>query len=1065
LRETLPSWRRSLLGAALVAAFSWFSAAPDDALASERLTKTLVRERFTSGRLASQHAWQPCIAVDTAALVPDMRCSGSPRPGTRLFKRIDAAGRATRQLRSASSPAAIRAGALLDLRWLDVTPAGVDRAVESLERARRAAPDDVAVLNDLAVAYLELGERDQQLMPMLRALDAIERAASRDSAHLAVRFNRALILQRLYLIQNAERAWARYLAMERDPRWRAEARTHAQHIHKAVDTLSWEPLLDHPPRAVDPGRRADIGRRVRQAPQAAREFCFKKLLPAWGVAVEAGDDVRAANILGLVGELATAADSMGADRSVSLALRAIRATADDPDLTRSLGRAHVRLSAGLELYSSAAYDSAAVVLGQVEDALRALGSPAARWTAFHRAAAEVNRGRSTFADTLLWNLLDEITPEEPSLRGKTVWALGVSQLRRGNLQAANRLYREAGPYFVKAREPDNQGAVSYLLAEGLSLAGQPLTGQAEAFRGLRLLSPFRRYIFLNNHLTTVATYARAERLSHASLSVMNEVLDVAHAAERPQFIAWAIRARAHDLVALGRPDAARRELAEALRWADRIKPGSGRDRLQADVTLAVGQITRLENPRAAYRLLSGVVTAYRKLEGDTNLSNALYEAALAAQAVGDTVGARALLDEAIGEIERQQQSFSTTESRAAFYETVENVFDAIISGELDRGSPASAFRYLERGRIALRAGDERGHSSHPADARPADIRQIGARIPADMLFVEYAVLGDRIAIWTASRRGWEQYSVALPRDSVSALVERFMRELHEPPAGAGARSELFDRLMRPLAGALNGFSRLTIVADRGLYRLPFAALWDRRTGRYLVEDFEVRTVPSATFLVEAMAIPHVRSGDSPALVVGNPQADTLLVQPLEPLPGAANEAARVADLYRRAQLLTGADADRVSVVELLPGSSIFHFAGHAVFNAAQPELSYLALAPVSQGGTGLLHAWEIGQMRLSNLQVVILSACSTLGPRPSRSGVTAGLAYSFLRAGVPATISTLWDVGDEASEELLVDFHRRFAAGATPAEALRLAQLSALRSSHSHRRAPNAWAAFTYTGP
>ncbi|MBW3629547.1 MAG: CHAT domain-containing protein [Gemmatimonadetes bacterium] len=915
------------------------------------------------------------------------------------------------------------------------------------------------------VVDLELGERDQQLMPMLRALDAIGRAFERDSTHPAVLFNRALISQRLYLVDSAERAWRRYLALERHPGWRAEARAHARDIQKAVGTVSWEPLLDNPPLVVDSGLRAAIGTRVRQSPQAAREFCFRKLLPAWGSAVETADEVRAGSLLALARELGAAADSMGADRSVSLAVHAITAVTDDAGRTRSLARAHGRLSAGLELYSSAAYDSAAVVLGHAEDALRAADSPAARWTVFHRAAAEVNRGHSAFADTLLTRLLTAVTPEEPALRGKTVWALGVSQLRQGRYEAANRLYREAVPHFVKAREPDNQGAVSYLLAEGLSLAGQPLAGQVEAFRGLRLLSPFRRYIFLNNHLTTVATYARAERLSYASLSVMDEVLGVAHATEQPQFIAWAIRARAHDLVALGKSDAARLELAEALRWAERIKLGSGRDRLRADVTLAVGQITRPRDPRAAYRLLSGVVATYRKLKGQTNLSSALYEAALAAGAVGDTAGARSLLMEAIEELERQQQSFSTTESRAAFYETVENVFDAMISSELDRGSPASAFEYLERGRIALRTRGEPGPSSYVPDVRRTDIRHIGARIPADMLLVEYAVLSDRIAIWTASHRGWKQHSVPLPRDSVSALVERFMQELSEPGAGTGARSRLFDRLVRPISPALNGFSRVTIVADRDLYRLPFAALWDQRTGRYLVEDFEVRTVPSATFLIDAMEMPRPRSAGPPALVVGNPQTDTSLVQQLDPLPGAASEAVRVAHLYRGARLLTGADADRDRVVELLSGSSIFHFAGHAVFNAAQPELSYLALAPVGQGGTGLLHAWEIGQMRLSNLQVVILSACSTLGPRPSRSGVTAGLAYSFLRAGVPATISTLWDVGDEATVELLVEFHRRFTAGATPAEALRLAQLTALKSSRLHHRAPNAWAAFTYTGP
>jgi CHAT domain-containing protein len=145
--------------------------------------------------------------------------------------------------------------------------------------------------------------------------------------------------------------------------------------------------------------------------------------------------------------------------------------------------------------------------------------------------------------------------------------------------------------------------------------------------------------------------------------------------------------------------------------------------------------------------------------------------------------------------------------------------------------------------------------------------------------------------------------------------------------------------------------------------------------------------------------------------------------------------------------------------------SIIHFAGHAVFNTEQPELSYLALTPDGPGGSGILRAWEIGGLRLSNVDVVVLSACSSLSPRASRTGAISGLAYSFLRAGAPATVSTLWDVEDGSTTELLTSFHRHLAAGKLAIEALRLAQTEALASAVPGRRAPRAWAAFIYTGP
>src|SRR5215213_3985276 len=116
---------------------------------------------------------------------------------------------------------------------------------------------------------------------MLRALDAVERAVAADSLDFSILFNRALILQRLYLVESAERAWGRYLAVERDPRWRSEAEAHARRVAQVPDTVSWGSLLKSPPEQVDAAARARIARIVRHAPHAARDSSFV-LLGAWG---------------------------------------------------------------------------------------------------------------------------------------------------------------------------------------------------------------------------------------------------------------------------------------------------------------------------------------------------------------------------------------------------------------------------------------------------------------------------------------------------------------------------------------------------------------------------------------------------------------------------------------------------------------------------------------------------------------------------------------------------------------------------------------------------------------
>jgi CHAT domain-containing protein len=90
------------------------------------------------------------------------------------------------------------------------------------------------------------------------------------------------------------------------------------------------------------------------------------------------------------------------------------------------------------------------------------------------------------------------------------------------------------------------------------------------------------------------------------------------------------------------------------------------------------------------------------------------------------------------------------------------------------------------------------------------------------------------------------------RKTVASLVE-FARGLLARPSGADASRTALERLYRLLlepaetAGLLKGIDRLLVVPHLELHYLPFAAL--RRPdaeGHYLVERYEIATVPSAS---------------------------------------------------------------------------------------------------------------------------------------------------------------------------------------------------------------------------
>lgn len=106
---------------------------------------------------------------------------------------------------------------------------------------------------------------------------------------------------------------------------------------------------------------------------------------------------------------------------------------------------------------------------------------------------------------------------------------------------------------------------------------------------------------------------------------------------------------------------------------------------------------------------------------------------------------------------------------------------------------------------------------------------------------------------------------------------------------------------------------------------------------------------------------------------------------------------------------------------------------------------------------GILTSYEISQMDLSDTKLVVLSACETgLGVVNTVEGVY-GLQRAFKIAGAKQIISSLWQVPDFQTYELMDLFYKGYLEEKlSPGEALRLAR----DKMRKKRYEPFYWAGF-----
>ncbi|MEO0396722.1 MAG: CHAT domain-containing protein [Cyanobacteria bacterium P01_A01_bin.137] len=300
------------------------------------------------------------------------------------------------------------------------------------------------------------------------------------------------------------------------------------------------------------------------------------------------------------------------------------------------------------------------------------------------------------------------------------------------------------------------------------------------------------------------------------------------------------------------------------------------------------------------------------------------------------------------------------------------------------------------------------------------------------------VPSDPLELLLITADGDPQYiRLGATRGKVLELAHRFRRQIISP-SRVGTQTylpvaqELYQLLIAPLESELAAqeIDTISFVTDAGLRSVPLAALHDGES--FLVENYNVGLMPSLS--LTDLTYQDIRN-------VGALVAGTSVFADQVPLPSVPVELDAISTQWNSA-LLQGDtfNLNKLQGERQESSYGIIHLATHGEFNAGDLSKSYLHL---HNEKLGLDQLRAIGLHRPA-VELITLSACQTaLGSRTAELGF-AGFA---VLAGAKTAVASLWNVSDQASAGLMIEFYKQL-QGDQPtikAEALRQAQLSMIR--------------------
>ena len=910
------------------------------------------------------------------------------------------------------------------------------RSPNTLAAIRSAA--NAELLNDLAAAYQTLLAHSAQQEWRAFAVEAVQRAWNLKKSP-AIAFTRALALESLYVRESAIAAWTDYLALDRGSAWTREARARLQRLREPTEAELWPGTKNRMLQLR--GDPIALRALVNRHRQATRVWCEDELLPQWGESALRGER-SSIETLNTVAAIGNALFSANGERDVVDAVQAI---------LRANGRDLQRLARGHAAYGRGRKAIVAVDSGRaVRETRIAVTNLDERTTPFSR-RARIEHAAAMYLTTDYARVLSELaalpaSPSSNATEGRVEWVRGITHAQMGGPEIAIGHYRRAREAFRRAGEIDYECMIHSLLAWALENGGNRAEADVHRDRAMQILlrtgSSDRRHIVVFE-----AAYAAIARDTPALADIMLDSV-VSHdiASGRSLYACNSLMWRGAYRFRRGLRNAAADDLQLARRFCGSIEDPHARDRATGNLVLAYASLHPGQTTAKDLRDFDKAVQYFTQQKIARWLRTAYLVRGRALAASGATEAAERDFLAALSEVSSIRKQIDARDARVSFTATADDITDAYVEFLLRNGRERDAFEVADGSRS--RELVDSPAARWKGEPKASVITRVQQELPPAVALIEYRVMGDTIAVWLLRGKTLSTKLLSRTADDIDVLLQRMNEDATDAELRA-AGTELYDSLLQPVAESIGSATSLVIIPDANLEHIPYAALYDSRGGKYLVETHASVIAPSAALYLESTARFRDRAAGEDTMVVidaASTDADAAA------LPQAAREAREVAAMFSGARVVSGNHALRT-----VSEATCLHFSGHGVRQAGDP----IRALRLGKGESGRFVPSQIATLSLPITRLVYLSACETdQGPvLRSEGGVT--VARSFFAAGVPVVVATLWNVDDVAAREIARHFYERLRSGDSPADALRSAQRTLLRRRTSGRVD---WAAFRVLG-